>query len=396
MGLNIDLDKCTGCGACVKCCPFASISVENGKAETDQSCTLCGACVEACPFDAITLERPKATGDFSDHRGVWAFAEVRGDSIKKVGLELVSKARSLADELGGEAAAVLLGENVGRHAGTLAAHGADTVYLADSASLKDYNTDAYASILSGLIISHKPGIVLFPATHLGRDLAPRLAATLEVGLTADCTGLSIKDGQLLQTRPAFGGNVMADIISPNARPQMATVRPNVMPLSEPDTSRSAEVVEVPVGLDPESLRVRLKGVAETIVRGAADLEETDVVVSGGRGVGSAEGFKIIEELADILDAAVGASRAAVDAGWRDRSSQVGQTGKTVGPKLYVACGISGTIQHQVGMKGSDVIVAINTDPSAPIFDIADYGIVGDVHEVVPALIEELKRGSIGG
>ena len=245
-------------------------------------------------------------------------------------------------------------------------------------------------ILTGLISQYKPGIVLFPATHTGRDLAPRVAATLGLGLTADCTGLSIEDGLLLQSRPAFGGNIMADIICPNVRPQMATVRPNVMKAGEPDNSKKAEIVDVPVDLKTKDVNIVIKETVKTVKTGVKSLEEVDIIVSGGRGMGSPENFSVLEELADTLGGGVGASRAAVDAGWRPRSDQVGQTGKTVSPKLYIACGISGKIQHQVGMKGSDIIVAINKDPEAPIFEIADYGIVGDLFEVVPLLNDELR------
>jgi electron transfer flavoprotein alpha subunit len=233
--------------------------------------------------------------------------------------------------------------------------------------------------------------VLFPATHIGRDLAPRVAATLEVGLTADCTGLSIKDGLLLQSRPAFGGNIMADIISPTTRPQMATTRPNVMKIKKPDNSRKAEIVSIPVNIDPKAMKIVIKEIIKTTKSGAKSLDEADIIISGGRGIGSSENFKILEELANTINGVVGASRAAVDAGWRPRSDQVGQSGKTVSPKLYIACGISGKIQHQVGMKSSDTIIAINTDPEAPIFDIADCGIVVDYTEVIPALNEELKK-----
>ncbi|MCK5635903.1 MAG: electron transfer flavoprotein subunit alpha/FixB family protein, partial [Thermoplasmatales archaeon] len=233
--------------------------------------------------------------------------------------------------------------------------------------------------------------VLFPAPHLGRDLAPRVAAALEVGLTADCTGLSIKDGLLLQTRPAFGGNIMADIISPSARPQMATIRPNVMKVRDPDPSRKAEIISIPVDIDPKAMRIIIKEIVKTTESGTKSLDEADIVISGGRGMESAENFKILEDLAETINGVVGASRAAVDVGWRPRSDQVGQSGKTVSPKLYIACGISGKIQHQVGMKGSDTIIAINTDPEAEIFNIADCGIVGDLFEIIPALNEELKK-----
>jgi electron transfer flavoprotein alpha subunit len=392
VGIEVIIDKCTGCGACVKACPFGAIVIKDKKADIGAGCTLCGGCVDACRFEAIIIERPEQTAEvLSRFKGVWTFVELHGDKIRKVSLELISKSREIADELGEKVGAVLFGSGAAGHCTELAAHGADVIYLAEHENLRDYYTQTYSAVLCGLISNHKPSIVLFPATHTGRDLAPRVAATLGLGLTADCTGLSIKDGLLLQSRPAFGGNIMADIICPNARPQMATVRPNVMKAGEPDNTRKADVVNVPVDIEVKGMDIVIKEFVSTVKTGVKSLEEVDIIVSGGRGMGSAENFRVLEELADTLGAGVGASRAAVDTGWRPRSDQVGQTGKTVSPKLYIACGISGKIQHQVGMKSSDTIVAVNRDPEAPIFEIADYGIVGDLFEVVPALNSEFKR-----
>lgn len=392
MGIEIILDKCTGCALCVKACPFAAIKIKNKKAEIEANCTLCGSCVEICKFDAIILERPKPSEkDLSEYKDVWIFVELREKEIKKVSLELASKAREIADTLGERVGAVILGGKVKHLCDDIAAYGIDVIYIAENDNLIEYNTSNFAGILTGLISKHKPNIVLFPATHLGRDLAPHVAAALEVGLTADCTGLSIKDGLLLQSRPAFGGNIMADIISPSARPQMATIRPNVMKIRSPGSSRKAEIISIPVEIDPKAMRIIIKEIVKTTQSGTKSLDEADIIISGGRGMGTPENFKILEDLAETINGVVGASRAAVDAGWRPRSDQVGQSGKTVSPKLYIACGISGKIQHQVGMKGSDTIIAINTDPEAPIFDIADCGIVGDLFEIVPALNEELKK-----
>ena len=392
MGIDIIIDKCTGCGLCLKSCPFSAIKIKNKKAEIESNCTLCGSCVESCKFDAIIIKRPKLTNkDLSDYKNVWIFVELREKEIKKVSLELASKAREIADTLKEKVGAVILGEKVKHLCEEIATYGVDVIYIAENENLKDYNTSTYNSILTGLILKYKPNIVLFPATHLGRDLAPRVAATLEVGLTADCTGLSIKDGLLLQTRPAFGGNIMADIISPNTRPQMATIRPNVMKIQNPKSTHKAEIISTPVEIDPKSIKVTIKEIVKTAKSTGKSLDEADIIVSGGRGMGSAENFKILEELAKTLNGVVGASRSAVDAGWRPRTDQVGQSGKTVSPKIYIACGISGKIQHQVGMKSSDTIIAINKDPEAPIFDIADCGIVGDLFEVVPKLNEELKK-----
>jgi electron transfer flavoprotein alpha subunit len=392
VSIEIILDKCTGCGLCLKACPFAAIKIKNKKAEIEANCTLCGSCVEICKFDAIILERPKPSDtDLSEYKDVWIFVELREQEIKKVSFELASKAREIADTLGERAGAVILGEKVKHLCDDIAAYGVDVIYIAENDNLSEYNTSNYAGILTGLILKYKPNIVLFPATHLGRDLAPRVAAALEVGLTADCTGLSIKDGLLLQSRPAFGGNIMADIISPSTRPQMATIRPNVMKIQSPDSTRKAETISIPIDIDPKAMRVIIKEIVKTTKSGTKSLDEADIIISGGRGIGSAENFKILEDLAKTVNGVVGASRAAVDAGWKPRSDQVGQSGKTVSPKLYIACGISGKIQHQVGMKSSDTIIAINTDPEAPIFDIADCGIVGDIFEVVPVLNKELKK-----
>jgi len=392
VGIDIIIDKCTGCGLCIKLCPFSAIKIKNKKAEIEANCTLCGSCVESCKFDAIIIKRPKLTNkDLSDYKNVWFFVELREEEIKKVSLELASKAREIADTLKEKVGAVILGEKVKHLCDEIASYGVDIIYIAENENLKVYNTSTYNSILTGLILKYKPNIVLFPATHLGRDLAPRVAATLEVGLTADCTGLSIKDGLLLQTRPAFGGNIMADIISPNTRPQMATIRPNVMKIQNPKSTHKAEIISTPVEIDPKATRVTIKEIVKTAKSTGKSLDEADIIVSGGRGMGSAENFKILEELAKTLNGVIGASRSAVDAGWRPRTDQVGQSGKTVSPKIYIACGISGKIQHQVGMKSSDTIIAINKDPEAPIFDIADCGIVGDLFEVVPILNEELKK-----
>ena len=392
MSIEIILDKCTGCGLCVKACPFAAIKIKNKKAEIEANCTLCGSCVEVCKLDAIILERPKPSDkDLSEYKDVWIFVELREQEIKKVSLELASKAREIADTLGERVGAVILGRKVKHLCDDIVAYGVDMIYIAENDNLSEYNTSNYTGILTGLILKYKPNIVLFPATHLGRDLAPRVAATLEVGLTADCTGLSIKDGLLLQSRPAFGGNIMADIISPSTRPQMATTRPNVMKIQKPDFTRKAEIISIPVNIDPKAMRVIIKEIIKTTKSGTKSLDEADIIISGGRGMGSAENYKILEDLAETVNGVVGASRAAVDAGWRPRSDQVGQSGKTVSPKLYIACGISGKIQHQVGMKSSDTIIAINTDPEAPIFDIANCGIVGDLFEIIPVLNEELKK-----
>jgi len=388
--ITVDKDLCNGCQKCIKVCPYDAITLVDKKAEIGEACTLCGACEQNCPEEAITIERKKVDIDESKYRGVWVIAEISEGKLKNVTFELLGKARELADELGHEVSAVLLGEDLKKFTGTLGAHGADRVYLAENELLKNYNTDTYNMIISGLIRQNNPTIVLFGATHQGRDLAPRIASNLELGLTADCTGLSIKDGLLLQTRPAFGGNVMADILS-RTRPQMATVRPNVMKRLETLREIEPEVIDAGAKVDPRSIRVKTIELAEACGPGTCKIDEADVVIAGGRGLGSKENLKLIEELAAELGGVVGASRVIVDEQWLPKSVQIGQSGITVSPKLYIGAGISGAIQHLVGMKSSDLIITINKDPNAPIFEVSDIGIVGDLNEIIPALIKEIKE-----
>jgi len=391
MGIEIIKKKCVGCQACMKGCPFNAITMVDGKASIGPECTLCGACVKYCNFDAIEFERPKGKEvDASRYEGVWVFCEVRNGKLSSSALELTTKAAELAGELSQKVGAILIGHGVEKFVEQLGDHGVDEIYLAQDRTLRQYLTETYAPIVSGLILKHTPSIVLFPATHIGRDLAPRVAATLSVGLTADCTGVSISDGILVQSRPAFGGNIMADIVAPDVRPQMATVRPNVFK-AVGGKKKTPTLVKVPVSIKPDDLAIRILEIVSTSREGAKGIEEADIVIAGGGGMKSAENFKVLEDLAKTLNGAVGASRVAVDSGWRPRSDQIGQTGKTISPKLYIACGISGKIQHQVGMRGSDVIVAVNKDPNAPIFKVADIGLVGDLFQVVPALNEEFRK-----
>ena len=325
----------------------------------------------------------------SDKDEVWVFAEANHGKIARVSLELLGRGRELADVLNVKIAAILLTDK-DNFSKELISYGADKVYLMEDALLKDYDTEVYTKVIAEGIKKYSPQIVIYGATHIGRDLAPRLARRLETGLTADCTGLDITDkGELLQTRPAFGGNLMAQILC-KKMPQMSTVRPGVMQISPQDTEKKGEIINLEVSLSSEDLKTKLKEAVKSAKK-IINLEEAEIIVSGGRGMGTKENFsKLIHDLAKVLNAEVGASRAAVDAGWADKPHQVGQTGKTVRPKVYIACGISGAIQHRAGMQNSDMIIAVNKDPSAEIFKVADYGFVADVNEFIPALIEELK------
>ena len=396
MSIQIIAEKCTGCTLCVKACPFGAIKIIDKKAVIDlNKCNLCGACVPACKFKAILLEKPvraAAKINVGDYKGIWVFAEQKQGKTQSVSFELLGKARELAKVLNTEVSAVLLGHQMEAEATELIWRGADNVYLVDDRQLMNFQDDVYSSILVHLIQKHKPEIVLCGATTIGRSLISRVAVKINAGLTADCTGLDIDPQKkiLLQTRPAFGGNIMATIITPNHRPQMATVRHKVMKESPIDKHRKGRIIKEDFKAEDLVSRTKLLDIIEEI-ESLVNLAEADIIVSGGRGMGGHENFKILEKLAQVLGGAVGASRAAVDSGWMPYSHQVGQTGKTVCPKIYIACGISGQIQHLVGMQSSKIIIAINKDPDAPIFKVATYGIVGDLFQVVPALTAKFQE-----
>lgn len=392
MAIIVKKEACKGCRLCIKSCPFSAITLDDQKkAVIGMACTECGTCVEKCPFHAIektTAEKEKA--DISAYHGVWVFAEQRGGKLMPVVIELLGEGRKLAQQIGTELCAVLLGENVADLARECIGYGADKVYVADAPELKDYTTDAYTKVIYEAIQQYKPEIVLCGATHIGRDLGPCLSVKCETGLTADCTKLEIDpvDHKIMQTRPAFGGNLMATIVCPEHRPQMSTVRPGVMEKAAFDPDRTGEIVTLkPVFADGD-LRVKVLEIVKNL-ENAVSLTDAKVIVAGGMGLGSKEGFDLLAKLADRLGGVVAASRACVDAGWAPHSWQVGQTGTTVKPAIYIACGISGAIQHVAGMKDSGYIVAINKNPSAAIFELADYGIVGDLYDVIPAILDAL-------
>lgn len=393
--IQIILPKCTGCTLCVKSCPFGAILMANKKAVIDMAkCTLCGACVSVCKFSAIELNKDTApaTKDLASYKDVWVFCEQKKGVIQTISFELLGEGKKLARKLGVKLCAVILGHDIEAKIDELAGRGADKIYIVDDPALKNYQDDSYTKVIVSLAEEYKPEIILCGATVIGRSLVSRVAIKIDAGLTADCTGLDIdeKDRLLLQTRPAFGGNIMATIITPNHRPQMATVRHKVMKEADMHKGHKHEVIRKKYPAETLRSRTSLLDIVEEIEE-TVNLAEADIIVSGGRGLSSPENFSMIKELAKVLGGAVGASRATVDAGWMPYSHQVGQTGKTVCPKLYIACGISGQIQHLIGMQSSKVIVAINKDPDAPIFKVATYGIVGNVLEIVPALIKEFKK-----
>jgi len=397
MSIRVIKDSCVGCKLCIKACPFGAITMAQHKAEIDlNKCTLCGACVTSCKFGAIEITRPEVCQpqavNLADYKGVWVFCEQKNNRIQTISYELLGKGRELADKLGTYLAGVILGDKIADKANELIYRGADKVFVVESEKLKNYQPQPYANVLIDLIDKHKPEIVLCGATSVGRSLISRVAVKLDAGLTADCTGLDIDPEKkiLLQTRPAFGGNIMATIICPDYRPQMSTVRHKVMKEAVPDKTRYGEIIKESFAEDKLTSDTRILDIIDEIEE-TVNLTEADIIVSGGRGLGAPENFSLIRDFAKVVGGAVGASRSAVDAGWIPYSHQVGQTGKTVCPKIYFACGISGQIQHLAGMSSSKIIVAINKDPDAPIFNHATYGIVGDLFQVVPLLTKKFKE-----
>ena len=417
--------KCIACGArCEMSCPSDAI-VMNEQEEpiiSDEKCIGCRKCVKICPAEALemflTPEEEKllaelaagggeeaeeeeageeeAQSDVAAWKGVWVFVEQNNGKAHPVSWELLGVGKTLANDLGVELAAFILGDEVKPLVDEAFGHGADKVYLMDDPLLHHYRTPTYLEGSISLINKYKPEIVLMGATGLGRDLAGAVATALKTGLTADCTGLTIdKKMRLLeQTRPAFGGNIMATILTETARPQMASVRPHVMPKPEFQAGKKGELITESLSIPEDQIATKVLEIKSLLTEGSVNIAGANVIVSGGRGLLSQDNFKMLQELADLLGGVVGATRSAIDAGWMPHERQVGQTGKTVRPKLYIACAISGAIQHLVGMQDADHIIAINKDKTAPIFEVAHLGIVGDVFDIIPGVIEQLKKSGV--
>ena len=420
MAIEILKEKCIGCGQCFKSCPYDAFEFEPydgnklGKvAKVNAKCSFCNQCLTACKFGAIQEKKQDAAVDLSEYKHIWVFAEQRQGKIQNVALELIGEGKRLAKDISEDTqiCAVLMGNNIDHLAQECFEYGAEKVYMVQDPLLENFTTDGYTKVMKQLIDEYKPEIVLYGATHIGRDFAPRIAARCNTGLTADCTHLDVKVSKYIefakanttldtstldpndpstgikQTRPAFGGNLMATIICPKTRPQMSTVRPGVMQKQERVPGATGEIVNVKPDIKASDIRIEIKDIVKSM-KEMVSLTDAKIICSGGRGLGDASGFQLIQEFADKVGGVVGSSRAAVDAGWIDLSHQVGQTGTTVKPEIYFACGISGAIQHLAGMQTSNCIVAINKDPDAPIMEVADYAIVGDLYKVIPEIIAE--------
>ena len=388
--IKVDEKKCIGCGLCIDACNFGSIEMVGDYPSIKDDCRLCGACAEACAHGAIKIRETSRDSDLSDYKGVLVFAEQRQGEIHPVAYELLGKGKELANDLSEPLYAVILGSDIGEAADELTSRGADKVFIYDDRALADFRDDPYTELLYNVVEEEKPSIFLIGATAIGRSLGPRVASKLYTGLTADCTSLSIdpESKLLLQTRPAYGGNIMATIICADTRPQMATVRYKMFTEAEVDTSNQGAKINKPVDMTNIPDRVKILDFQKASEE--LSITEAEIIVAGGKGLGDMKGFELMEELAKTLGGAVGASRPTVDEGWMEYRHQVGLSGRTVRPKLYMACGISGAVQHIAGMKTSDVIISVNKDEEAPIFSVSSLGAVGDLYEVIPKVIEKIK------
>jgi electron transfer flavoprotein alpha subunit len=386
----INIEKCIGCRRCVKVCPAEALEIYYTPDE-EKILAQIAASDEGTEQKEIRVEETEASADIKEYRGVWVFVEHAEGEPATVSWELLGAGADLARSLGVELCSVVIGDNVEDLCQESIVYGASRVFVIDAPVFHHYRTETYYKAICYLVKKYRPEILLMGATGLGRDVAGAVATKLNTGLTADCTGLDIDDkGFLLQTRPAFGGNIMATIVTERTRPQMATVRPHVMLLPEKDASRKGEIVRESFAIKEEDVATKVLEVVNDQGE-CIDMAAADVIVSGGRGMRGSENFALLQELAQEMGGVIGCSRAAVEAGWMTADRQVGQTGKTVRPKIYIACGISGAIQHLVGMQSSDIIIAINQDRNAPIFEVATYGIVGDVFQVVPAIIKNIRE-----
>lgn len=389
--ISVDKEKCISCSLCESACAFGSLVMEEGYPRFLDDCRLCGECVTECPTDAILIEEAGTEVKLSNYKGILVFAEQWNGKVHPVSYELLGKGRELADQLGEKLFAVIIGSELSDAVKELTMRGADKIFVFDHPELEVFRDDPYSAILEDLVNEEKPSIFLIGATSIGRSLGPKVAACLETGLTADCTSLDIDPDSrlLLQTRPAYGGNIMATIICTNTRPQIATVRYKVMKEAEKDPTNESEIIKKTV--DINDIPDRVKIIDFSPAKELVSIIDAEIIVSGGKGMGDSKGFEVIQELAEALGGAVGASRPTVDEGWIEYPHQVGLSGRTVRPKIYLACGISGAVQHLAGMKTSDVIIAINKDAEAPIFSVSTLGAVGDLYEIIPRLVEKIKE-----
>jgi electron transfer flavoprotein alpha subunit len=395
-------DKCVGCGQCARACLFDAISVVERPEHSEKlklaiidlnKCTYCGTCFQTCKFNSIEVKKDshQVDVDKSEYKGVWVYAEQRRGEIANVVYELLNEGRRLSKQLGTILSAVLIGDNIKSKAQDLINRGADKVYVCDNPVFVEFQDDTYTSILAQLIKKEKPEIILMGATNIGRSFASRVAVRVHTGLTADCTSFEIdlETRNLQQTRPAFGGNIMATILTTSHRPQMCTARYKVFKEAKVEEGRKGEIIDCKIDVATLVNRTKILGFVKDESFNV-NISDADIIVAGGRGLGKPEGFKLLKDLAELLGGAVGASRAAVDFNWIPYSHQIGQTGKTVTPKVYIACGISGQIQHTVGMNSSNIIIAINKDASCPMMQTATYALEGDLYEIISNVIKEIK------